>query len=113
MNNRKEINVLIGANIKKEREKLGLTQDQFSEMIGLGTKSLSAIERGTVGVSLTTLRNICTTLSVSCDSLMFGNRAENDAADLTARLEALSPKRFKIVNDVIGSLLEAFATGKE
>ena len=113
MSEKKDINIQIGQNIKREREKVGFTQDQFSEMIGLGTKSLSAIERGTVGVSLTTLKKICTTLSVSCDTLMFGNADKNDVSELATRLEHLPPRQFKIANDVIGSLLEAFATTNE
>ena len=55
MATKKEINILVGINIKREREKAGLTQDQFSEMLGIGSKSLSAVERGVVGISLTTL----------------------------------------------------------
>ena len=113
MSEKKEINIVIGQNVKKEREKVGLTQDQFSEMIGLGTKSLSAVERGTVGVSLTTLRKICTTLSISCDALLFGTQEKNDVSELSARLSLLTPKQFRIASDVMGNLLEAFATTDE
>lgn len=56
MQEKKQINVEIGARIKEEREKAGLTQERFSELIGLGTKSVSAFERGTVGISFTTLK---------------------------------------------------------
>ena len=43
MQEKKEINLEIGARIKAEREKAGLTQERFSELIGLGTKSVSAL----------------------------------------------------------------------
>lgn len=56
MQERKEINIEIGQRIKEAREKAGLTQERFSELIGLGPKSVSALERGTVGISLTTLK---------------------------------------------------------
>lgn len=46
MNEKKDINVEIGANIKREREKAGFTQERFSEMIHFGVKNLSAAERG-------------------------------------------------------------------
>ena len=59
MQGKKQINVEIGARIKEEREKAGLTQERFSELIGLGTKSVSAFERGTVGISFNTLKKIC------------------------------------------------------
>lgn len=49
---KKDLNVLIGTNIRQGAGGRGLTQEKFSEMIGIGPKSLSAIERGTVGISL-------------------------------------------------------------
>ena len=39
----KELNILIGANIRAAREAAGFTQERFSELIGIGAKSLSAI----------------------------------------------------------------------
>ena len=109
MKDKKEINVLVGANIKREREKAGYTQEKFSEMIGIGTKSLSAIERGTVGVSLTTLLRICKVLSISSGSLLLENTPKNDVQSLTERLERLSPEQFEIANEIICRLLKAFA----
>ena len=74
MQERKEINIEIGQRIKEAREKAGLTQKRFSELIGLGPKSVSALERGTVGISLTTLKKICLVLSISSDQILFGER---------------------------------------
>lgn len=106
---KKEIDILVGANIKRERTKAGYTQEKFSEMIGIGTKSLSAIERGTVGVSLTTLLRICKVLSISSNSLLFVNSKKNDIQGITERLERLTPEQFDIANHVLCKLLEAFA----
>ena len=106
---KKEIDLLVGSNIKRERVKAGYTQEQFSELIGIGTKSLSAIERGTVGVSLTTLLRICNELSISSNSLLFENSQKNDVQSITERLERLTPKQFAIVNDILCKVLEAFS----
>lgn len=65
MPEKKDLNVLIGTNIRQAREAAGYTQEKFSEMIGIGPKSLSAIECGTVGISLAALKRVCSTLSVS------------------------------------------------
>lgn len=113
MNEKKEIDILVGANIKRERIKAGYTQDTFSELIGIGTKSLSAIERGTVGVSLTTLLRICKVLSISSNSLLFENTPKNDIQALTERLERLTPKQFEIANSVLCKMLEAFALSEQ
>ncbi len=112
MNEKKAINVRIGANIKREREKAGYTQEQFSEMIGIGTKSLSAAERGTVGVSLSTLEKICQVLSISSNALLFEHTPNNDVQNLAEQLERLTPEQFAIANSVIHQLLEAFKLGE-
>ena len=99
--------------IKKARERAGLTQERFSELIGMGTKSVSALERGTVGISLSTLQKICRILSISSDDILFDEKAaENDVQILTARLKRLSPAQFEIANDILNKLMEAFVIGK-
>lgn len=109
MQPRKDINVEIGQNIKREREKAGYTQEEFAELIGMGPKSLSAAERGVVGVSLTSLRKICRILSIPSDALIFGDSPRNDAQALTTRLERLSPAEFQIASKVMQNLFAAFA----
>ena len=39
MRDKKEINIYIGNEIKNARERAGLTQEQFGEMVSLGTKN--------------------------------------------------------------------------
>lgn len=111
MQDKKKINVEIGLRIKEEREKAGLTQEKFAELIGLGPKSVSAFERGTVGISFTTLKKICQVLSVSSDQILFGNTAknENDLSELVRRLERLSPRQYSITKEIIFKLMEAFS----
>lgn len=111
MQEKKQINIEIGARIKDEREKAGLTQEKFSELIGLGPKSVSAFERGTVGISFTTLKKICQVLSVSSDQILFGQREENenDLSELSRRLERLSPRQYAIAEEIVLKLLEAFS----
>jgi len=109
LSTKKDINVEIGANIRREREKVNLTQEQFSELIGIGPKSLSAIERGTVGISLTTLRKICLVLSISCDTIVFNEIPLNDVGDISEKLRRLTKEQFEITKNIIYKLIEAFA----
>ena len=106
---KKEINQIVGTNIKREREKAGYTQEQFSEMIGIGAKSLSAVERGVVGVSLTTLIRICELLSVSTGTILLAPSTKNDLQGLTEQLEHLSPEQFEIARSILCKLMEAFS----
>ena len=106
---KKELNVLVGINIKREREKAGFTQDQFSEMLGIGSKSLSAIERGVVGISLTTLLKICDLLSVSTNTILKENCKKNNIQNITDQLERLTPSQLEIAEDMLNKLFKAFA----
>lgn len=106
---KKEIDLRVGSNIKRERIRAGYTQEKFSELIGIGTKSLSAIERGTVGVSLTTLLRICNVLSISSNTLLFENSRKNDVQSITERLERLTPEQFAIARDILCKVMEAFS----
>ena len=109
MSEKQELDILVGSNIKRERLKAGYTQDKFSELIGIGTKSLSAIERGTVGVSLLTLLKICKVLSISSNALLFENTPKNDVQAITERLERLTPEQFEIANGILCKVIEAFS----
>lgn len=108
MQTKKDIDTLVGQNIKREREKAGYTQERFSELIGIGPKSLSAIERGTVGISLSLLLRITNLLGISTDCILLPTQDKNDIEDLSERMRHLSPRQFILVRDVINKLLEAF-----
>ncbi len=108
MKNKQELDTRVGANIKYEREKAGLTQEQFSEIVGIGPKSLSAIERGVVGVSLSTLLKICDALSISSNSLLHERTPSNDVRNLSEQLEGLTPAQFAIAQEMFSNLLKAF-----
>ena len=112
MDNRKDLNVLVGANIKREREKAGFTQDQFSELLGIGSKSLSSIERGVVGVSLPTLLRSCEILHISANVLLYEQTQKNDVDGILLQLKLLNAEQFEIASDVITNLIKAFSLEK-
>ena len=108
MDSRKDLNVLVGANIKREREKAGFTQDQFSELLGIGSKSLSSIERGVVGVSLPTLLRICDILHISANVLLYEKARKNDVDSIALQLKMLSAEQFEIASEIMTNLFKAF-----
>lgn len=108
-----EINVILGENIKRERERAGYTQERFSEMIDMTTQNLSTVERGMAGVSLKMLRRICDVLKVSADDLLYEKRETSDVSALARKLERLDAKQLQIAEEMFSTLLEAFALGKE
>ena len=83
MQQKKELNIQMGSRIRKARLQAGLTQEAFAELLNLGPKHISAMERGTVGLSMETLQNICQVLHVSADTLLFGDIEKSPADALS------------------------------
>lgn len=76
---RKEINIMFGERVRREREKNDLTREAFAEKIDVSARFLADIEGGCTGVSLKTLKNICTVLGCSADTLL--GIGVNDSGD--------------------------------
>lgn len=113
MANKKEINIEIGARVKHQRERAGYTQEKFAELLEMETNSISALEQGAVGMSLTTMKKMCILLSISADELLFDITPNNNTDIIAARLRKLSPTQFEIASDIISKLVEAFNTTNE
>lgn len=110
---KQELYELIGSNIKREREKAGLTQEVLSERINLDVKTLSKIERGKVGISITTLNQICNVLCVSSSVILNRPSIGADIRGLAEQLEALTPGQFTLVEDTVKNILKAFELGNK
>lgn len=108
MRDKKEINIHIGNQIRIARERAGLTQAQFGEIVSLGTKNVSDIERGVAGITISTLKRICEKLSIASDSIIFGSQGKNDVAYLADRLERLPPEQFAAVETFLNQVFEMF-----
>lgn len=113
MQEKKEINVEIGQRLKFYREAAGLTQEVFAEMVGLGVKHVSAMERGANGVSVGTLMKASRILGVPVDYFLFGEIGESErqtrereAQLLVTKLCRLTPERYEAVKGILNKLLE-------
>lgn len=104
---KKEINIQIGEQIKKAREKAMLTQEQFAERIDVSPQYVSDLERGVVGVSIATLKRVCTVLSVSSDQILFGLETENRAVAIAEKCESLSENQYMLLTEIVSKFVEA------
>lgn len=109
MKEKKEINIQIGNQIRIARERAGLTQQEFGELVSLGTKNVSDIERGVSGITVSTLKRICEKLSVSSDIIIFGDKDKNDIEYIAERLERLPPEQFTAVETFLNDIFIMFA----
>jgi transcriptional regulator with XRE-family HTH domain len=60
-----DMRVLVGQNVKRIRQKAGLTQEQFAEKSGFSQQYLSTLERGRRNPSIVTLYELASALGVS------------------------------------------------
>lgn len=69
---KKEINIQIGKRVHAAREKSHMSREQLAEELNISSLFLGYIECGQKGMSLTTLKNLCTILGVSSDYILLG-----------------------------------------
>jgi transcriptional regulator with XRE-family HTH domain len=71
----------IGKRLRYNRERIvpRLTAEGLAERVGVTPRYIQDLERGKVGMSLTTLKNVARVLEISTDSLLFGEPAGIDA----------------------------------
>lgn len=104
---KKEINIQIGERIKYAREERCVTQEQLAEAIEVSPQYISDLERGVVGISIPTLRRLCTHLGVSSDRILFDRKTEQFSAALGEKCRNLSDSQFRMVLDIIDRFLSA------
>ena len=108
MREKKQINIEIGERIKNAREQRKITQEKLAERVEVSPQYISDLERGVVGVSVSTLKNICLALDVTSDSLLFDVVQDSEISVLVECCRRLNKKQFSVVEDIIRRLTEAF-----
>ena len=66
----------MGLRIKLTRKERNVTAEKLAEMVGVSVQTISNIENGRKGVSLKVFFNICKSLKISSDYLLFGKLIE-------------------------------------
>ena len=94
---------IIGRRIQKARNALGLTQEVFSEKIGVSTNYLSKIEGGHERPNLELLGKISIAADVSLSELLTGIVEERQylSKDIADILDSCSPEKTRLIYDVI------------
>lgn len=99
-------NAEIGMRVRSIRKAADMTQEQFSECIGVTGSYVSEIERGVSGISITTVKQIALHFGVSCDYILLGaNKSESDSLSrLVGKLQCIPENKL----DFAERLLDAF-----
>lgn len=104
---KKELNIQIGERIRAAREHAGKTQEQLAEAIEVSPQYISDLERGVVGISIPTLKRLCTYLAISSDQILFDRQTEQYAVAIGEKCRSLSDSQFHLMLDVIDRFLSA------
>lgn len=78
---KENIMIQIGKRLRKQREKVNLTREEFAEKAGISPQFLAEIENGKKGMSVATLYKICTNFNISSDYLLFGHLSSENLSD--------------------------------
>ena len=108
----KELLGVIGENVKKYREKAHLTQADLAEKIGIGTASVSRIERGEKRMRIETLHSLANALNISVGLLFYRNNKNELLLTLAKMLDGQSPEFIDGVMSLVRVCMENFDNKK-
>lgn len=64
------LNAVAGKNLRRLRNELGMSQDEFADLAGLHRTYIGAVERGERNITLDTLQRIAAALKVDAVALL-------------------------------------------
>lgn len=97
----KKISQTVGAAIASHRVRVGLTQEDVAERLGIGNEAISRLERGIVLPSIPRLSELAELFECRMDELLLtsSDRKTDQAATIEAHLSGLSPEDRAFVVD--------------
>lgn len=108
----KELLAIIGENVKKYRENAKLTQAELAGKVGIGTASVSRIERGEKRMRLETLRAFADALDISVGLLFYQENKDELFLTLAKMLDGQPPEFIKGIMALVRVCLENFENRK-
>ena len=100
----------IGARIRKQREYMDFTREQFAELLDVTPKFCSDIELGVKGMSVPTLCKISKILRLSTDYILFGKADFQLDDSLTLLLQSCDHTEHLYAEKILKTFLTAMAT---
>lgn len=90
----------IAEGLRKERNKLNMSQKEFAEKLGINARTYASYERGERDISTSILLSICQTLGISSDELLGNSYADtNIDKPLASSDDAIKEKNAPIISD--------------
>ena len=86
----------IGGRIRRQREFLGYTREQFAELLDVTPKFCADIELGVKGMSVQTLCRISEILRLSTDFILFGKENSGGSTPIVQLLRSCCAEHVKV-----------------
>ena len=94
--------IAVGQRLRQQRNKLGLTREQFAELADIGAGYYGQIEVGTSQMSIDTLIKISKTSRLSMEYILFGeDDGTQDLFAIEAMLAHCSSRELKLAEQVL------------
>ena len=90
--------------IRRAREALGYTREQFAEKLDVSVSYLADFERGRIGISVKLLMRVCEVLGLSTDYVPFGNARSGDE-QLLDQIHRIDGRYLPLLDKTIAELL--------
>jgi transcriptional regulator with XRE-family HTH domain len=92
----------VGRRLRQQRNKLGLTREQFAELADIGAGYYGQIEVGTSQMSIDTLIKVSRTSKLSMEHILFGEEDETrDLAPIQAMLSHCTSRELRLAERVL------------
>ena len=110
MNNNREINIILGSNIKTLRKAKKFTREHLAEQLDVSTRFLADVEAGKAGVSLNTLKKLCSVLGTTSDFLLGISEysdAQRQYIEIDNKIKSINKEKLKHLNTIIDAFCAA------
>lgn len=99
--------IAVGKRLRRHREKLDLSREQFAEQISISPQFLAEIENGKKGMSAETLYKICENHEGIVEYLLLGRQSVNGNTTPAAQmLTEIPPQYSEIIEDVLRAFIK-------
>ena len=90
--------------IRRAKEQMGYTREQFAEKLDVSVSYLAELERGKTGLSVKMLLKICSLFGLSADYVLFGGDRSGDEL-LLERIRRIDSAYIPMLNKIINEML--------
>ena len=97
----------MGLRIRRQRELIGYTREQFSEILDVTSKFCSDIELGVKGMSLTTLIKISNELKLTTDYILKGSTSSDNNDAIINMLNSCRKDKLKYAEEILKNFILA------